>query len=57
MSLSMCQTLAAEKLKLYRPTMHAELRSAACNRAEAVALTMELPIAKHAFGIVIGQKA
>ncbi|MDQ1452926.1 MAG: hypothetical protein QOK38_2792 [Acidobacteriaceae bacterium] len=57
MSLSMCQTLAAEKLKLYRPTMHAELRSAACNRAEAVAFTMELPIAKHAFGIVIGQKA
>jgi hypothetical protein len=57
MSLAMCQTLAAEKLKLYRPTMHAELRSAACNRAEAVALTMEVPIAKHAFGIVIGQKA
>jgi hypothetical protein len=57
MSLAKCQTLAAEKLKPYRPTMHAELRSASCNRAEAVAPAMEVPIAKHELELVIGQKA
>jgi hypothetical protein len=57
MSLAMCQTLAAEKLKPYRPTMHAELRSASCNRAEGVAPAMEVPIAKHVLELVIGQKA
>jgi hypothetical protein len=33
------------------------LRSASCGVPKLLVPTVEMPIAKHAFGIVIGQKA